>query len=315
MELSHKGIQTGKRASAPGQPLASVPKGHGRCILGLPRSADRKTGFTLIELLVVIAIIAIIAAILFPVFAQAREKARQSTCLSNLRQIGLAIVQYTQDYDEEFHKTNSTTTADVEAVPAMYGMGSVSALRAYVNWPWFYAPYVKSIDVFLCPESSNTASQLTATNWSYNGEYGFNYGLIHGVNVAPWQMNQIPTPDTTFMVFDSATSGVINGTKTYDTVINALGIESPLASAANCGNLSGSWADFNGHLLALRHQGMCDMLYVDGHAKPINWQTLTTQNAVNSPPWLLSFTDCNTNGACTPRGVGPGQCFDPGMVH
>src|SRR6266568_3508217 len=61
----------------------------------------RRTGFTLIELLVVIAIIAILAAILFPVFAQAREKARQTTCVSNLRQIGLGVNMYAQDYDEK----------------------------------------------------------------------------------------------------------------------------------------------------------------------------------------------------------------------
>src|SRR5580704_4484596 len=66
------------------------------------QSARRHAGFTLIELLVVIAIIAILAAILFPVFAQAREKARSATCQSNLRQLGLAVLQYTQDYDEVY---------------------------------------------------------------------------------------------------------------------------------------------------------------------------------------------------------------------
>src|ERR1700753_3722417 len=72
----------------------------------------KRRGFTLIELLVVIAIIAILAAILFPVFAKAREKARQIACLSNMKQIGLATLQYVQDYDEQFyaHRDNCTGT-------------------------------------------------------------------------------------------------------------------------------------------------------------------------------------------------------------
>jgi len=71
----------------------------------MKRSSDVKSGFTLIELLVVIAIIAILAAILFPVFAQAREKARQASCLSNIKQQGLALLQYLQDYDETYPST------------------------------------------------------------------------------------------------------------------------------------------------------------------------------------------------------------------
>src|SRR6187551_3779481 len=99
----------------------------------LSRHRQRR-GFTLIELLVVIAIIAILAAILFPVFAQAREKARAATCLSNLKQVGMATRMYTQDYDEVLvpsYLYNSTTT-----------------------WKWWWdllQPYVKNMDVFVCP--------------------------------------------------------------------------------------------------------------------------------------------------------------------
>src|SRR5580658_7657312 len=91
-----------------------------------------KKGFTLIELLVVIAIIAILAAILFPVFAKAREKARQTACLSNEKQLGLAEMQYTQDYDETFPSTND------------YGTG----------WAKTIYPYVKSLGVFACPDDT-----------------------------------------------------------------------------------------------------------------------------------------------------------------
>jgi prepilin-type N-terminal cleavage/methylation domain-containing protein len=96
---------------------------------------SNKRAFTLIELLVVIAIIAILAAILFPVFAQAREKARQTSCLSNVRQLGLAMMMYSQDYDE----LSVTCEHDVEDIAELYA--------------WFQPlfPYLKSRDVLRCP--------------------------------------------------------------------------------------------------------------------------------------------------------------------
>ena len=85
------------------------------------RMQKRRTAFTLIELLVVIAIIAILAAILFPVFAQAREKARQTTCVSNLRQIGVAVMMYTQDYDETLPQTGWQGVCTQPGVPEQRG--------------------------------------------------------------------------------------------------------------------------------------------------------------------------------------------------
>jgi prepilin-type N-terminal cleavage/methylation domain-containing protein/prepilin-type processing-associated H-X9-DG protein len=96
----------------------------------------RRSGFTLIELLVVIAIIAILAAILFPVFAKAREKARQSSCLSNEKQISLAILQYAQDYDERFP------------------VGCARATTWYY-WPMAVSPYMKNSQIMLCPSRSS----------------------------------------------------------------------------------------------------------------------------------------------------------------
>jgi prepilin-type N-terminal cleavage/methylation domain-containing protein/prepilin-type processing-associated H-X9-DG protein len=100
---------------------------------------SHRSAFTLIELLVVIAIIAILAAILFPVFAQAREKARQASCLSNLKQLGLSILMYGQDYDEGFP-------------PGMDPCWTSA-------WPSKIEPYVKNIDVFSCP------SGRSGTGW------------------------------------------------------------------------------------------------------------------------------------------------------
>jgi prepilin-type N-terminal cleavage/methylation domain-containing protein len=122
-----------------------------------PRKSSK--GFTLIELLVVIAIIAILAAILFPVFAQAREKARAISCLSNTKQVGLAIMQYVQDYDEN------------------YPNGVAGALPGNA-WAGQTYPYMKNVQVYKCPDDPTQNIAATASTFAkYTCSYMLNFNI------------------------------------------------------------------------------------------------------------------------------------------
>src|SRR5438045_3135 len=106
--------------------------------------AKRQEGFTLIELLVVIAIIAILAAILFPVFAQARESARMSTCLSNFKQIGTGVMMYVQDWDDTYPNNRLHTFP-----------GGAEGVSKLVTWKTATHPYVKNLSVYKCPSNKH----------------------------------------------------------------------------------------------------------------------------------------------------------------
>jgi len=137
------------------------------CVTRFPSYSKRRHAFTLIELLVVIAIIAILAAILFPVFASAREKARQTSCASNLRQFGLADAQYLQDYDEVW-------------MPYLYPVGNdnqywacyITASGSINLSQGLLQPYMKSVQINQCPSFLGTPV--------YGGGfgYGYNWGYL-----------------------------------------------------------------------------------------------------------------------------------------
>ena len=130
-----------------------------------------KRGFTLIELLVVIAIIAILAAILFPVFAQAREQARKTSCLSNSKQWGTAIMMYVQDYDE------TMVQAWNYGAPFLRDSGLV--YRPYQTWPGLVQPYVKNKQMGICPDNKNISFVSSGSNRSLlYCSYGLNYGYL-----------------------------------------------------------------------------------------------------------------------------------------
>jgi len=173
---------------------------------------QRNKGFTLIELLVVIAIIAILAAILFPVFAKVREKARQTACLSNIRQLGLAVGQYANDYDDHFPNGSDA-----------FGRTSGWASETY--------PYTSSAAVFVCPDDPSTRNEGTYTfngTKSYNtSSYGYNTDFAYqdyfgntaqsgcGSNTCPngnksYGQEYMTEPDKTIVLFE------VTGDRFYD---------------------------------------------------------------------------------------------------
>ena len=149
-----------------------------------------RRGFTLIELLVVIAIIAILAAILFPVFAKAREKARQTSCLSNIKQLGIGLLQYAQDYDENL------------VLAAMYWQPG-----SYYTWMHLTQPYIKNTQVFQCPSTSAAAWQGTLNSTT-------NVGTAMSRHVSGLSLGTFKQPALCVMVADSGV--LIDGTgRTY----------------------------------------------------------------------------------------------------
>ena len=116
----------------------------------------KRSGFTLIELLVVIAIIAILASILFPVFGRARENARRSSCQSNLKQIGLGVMQYIQDYDEKYPIWDEQNGAAPGAFIPANQNNYYDGFWTYGNWRYYIQPYIKSTQLFTCPSTIKT---------------------------------------------------------------------------------------------------------------------------------------------------------------
>ncbi len=212
----------------------------------------RRRAFTLIELLVVIAIIAILAAILFPVFAQAREAARKASCQSNLKQIGLSVGMYTQDYDE-----------------TMPMMATCTGIWTYPNgstggcWLWFHPlfPYIKNTQVWNCPS-------MAATWAKYNGGYhppGGYGGNQHAFQWTPLSLAAYTKPAELGIVMDGAWNRVNTNTNPQ--------IGGWQETAYYLLDWDETSAD-NSFAPAPRHQFGTNVLYLDGHVKIIGTEKI-----------------------------------------
>jgi prepilin-type N-terminal cleavage/methylation domain-containing protein/prepilin-type processing-associated H-X9-DG protein len=230
----------------------------------------KRTGFTLIELLVVIAIIAILAAILFPVFAQAREKARATSCLSNMRQIGTALRMYSQDYDEtkvwcQVWNTNGTDGATFSGL---------------------LQPYVKNRQVFICPSNKRSRNPDNAYNVPDDGIHhtSTSYAMNLDAGYPGWYFTApLALADTSISSSEASVD--------KPSQLIALGEKSPLET--NWSLFRFWWltsAPFN---LAKPHNSRANFVFDDGHAKNYKWTQTLGGIGSGCDTWL--WTNCGSS--------------------
>jgi prepilin-type N-terminal cleavage/methylation domain-containing protein/prepilin-type processing-associated H-X9-DG protein len=249
--------------------------------------------FTLIELLVVIAIIAILAAILFPVFAQAREKARQATCASNLKQIALGVIQYEQDYDEDYPTQGLSSGNDNYD----YGQTAVTIVQ----------PYIKSYDVFTCPDDPQAAPPTNSSgyvgpklSYVFNGAMGYDtngwgedglinpgWGWLGTGTDTPVSDASVNFPSSTILVTEAWQYPAVDGTQSYigafdafhDVADGADGNDDGIIPGQTPGNQCTADTNPNDIILNHSHAGRTNFAFADGHVKALfPLQTVNVNN-------------------------------------
>jgi prepilin-type N-terminal cleavage/methylation domain-containing protein/prepilin-type processing-associated H-X9-DG protein len=207
----------------------------------------QRRAFTLIELLVVIAIIAILAAILFPVFAQAREKARAAACLANMKQIGMGLMMYAQDYDEVLPFQPNTLQTFYADGPGTPGYNAITSWG--VNWIWALHPYTKNWQIFKCPSCAAVGVDTPPTYRMPRGNSDETYhanGVVLGQ--LPRSMASITSPANIIWAHE-------DGTRTCRASVR------PLRSS------DGTYREWNNPTYNRFHSEGGNLIWCDGHAK------------------------------------------------
>lgn len=209
----------------------------------------RFRAFTLIELLVVIAIIALLAAILFPVFSRAREQARKTSCANNLKQLGLGMAQYAQDFDEN-------------TVPIRIGGAGSSGFV----WTEALYTYVKNRQVFICPSTSG----VTKSSYTYNFNVGTNGGGLKN-------LSEIQLVSKSPMLCEARTRDASNAIRNQDSYIFLIpsGTSPKFADLGRFLDLPGGTGHSDGdqaNPIGDRHSDGSNYLFVDGHVKWLHYQ-------------------------------------------
>jgi prepilin-type N-terminal cleavage/methylation domain-containing protein/prepilin-type processing-associated H-X9-DG protein len=271
----------------------------------MTKARQSKSGFTLIELLVVIAIIAILAAILFPVFAAAREKARQTSCLSNMKELGLGCSMYSTDYDEHYASANGTCYG----APA--GCSQDNPLPSE-QWQWTIYPYVKNWQIYLCPDDprdNNIPVSYVYNNWGLNYHITNNGGLSLGGTADPAE---------TVELVEGGNTGYTDGTAFH---MQAAREVEDYTLWTQWNRITHDEPDWNYSDKSPRHGDGRNVTWVDGHAKymqtysyctnfakqtgnKITWQMIDNGHnpaqigSTGKPGWDIDFGEPNPAAGC-----------------
>lgn len=239
----------------------------------MPKRAARH-GFTLIELLVVIAIIAILAAILFPVFARAREAARAASCKSNLKQIGTAMMMYTQDYDEMFVPINNCSATALMPTGSNSTNQTCGGSNFYFLWMHILHPYTKNFQVFNCP--SMTGTKYTG---QYTGALGYGYNYAAASLAASNQHSTtLCTANCGVNVGGGGGTGSASALASVEDVAGTIMVAdgSNYALGPTDPAIATSYARF----VLDRHSEMINCAYLDGHVKAVKKSSVLGSGAL-----------------------------------